>query len=325
MEKEVKVNSETNETGKSNLNFYLIIYNKIKQNGNIADIVRETGVKKQNLNFYVNKLKDLKIIARVDHKNVYLGWKVLKNISNTCLMEQVKVKKQTGKSKSSIGTSQREASDLHALQLNIPILSGKIQDSDWETKEKLKNWIPKYTNLKELGGLKIKNNNNKSITIWASARKITNIDQVHKLVHAILLYSLSYFKVKYSVVLDTINAEVKNLDIATEDKAAEKMRGKGEKFTLKLNKKCEKILPKDNRDALAWIDGSPYNFSAESNDTDWKREYLNMPFNIKHLIYSLPALEEYNKNLKLHIKVQEENYKTQKDIQKLLKQLQEKL
>jgi predicted transcriptional regulator len=37
-----------------------------------------------------------------------------------------------------------------------------------------------------------------------------------------------------------------------------------------------------------------------------------------------PAMEEYNRNLKLHIQVQEEQLKTQKEIQKLLKELRRK-
>ena len=38
-----------------------------------------------------------------------------------------------------------------------------------------------------------------------------------------------------------------------------------------------------------------------------------------------PAMNEYNKNIKLHTKVQEEQLKTQEQMQKLLKKLMEKL
>lgn len=324
--KKVKVKTESSETSKSKINFYLIIYETLSNDGKLSDIVDKYGISKQNLNFYANKLKSLGIIERVNKKNVYLGWKVLKTLNKEQLLEEVKVKKVKGKSKTSIGTRERPETNLHALQVKIPILSGKINDSEWEIKEKLTNWIPKYTKLKELGGLRIKNNNNKSITVWAEQKSIRNVDEVHKLTHAILLYLGSYFNVKYSVKLDTINAQVKNLDIATEDKEADHMRGKGEKFTLNLNKECEKILKNDRgRKAKAWIDGSPYKFSAETNDTEWKREYLNMPFSIKHLVYSLPALEEYNRNLKLHLKVQEEQLRTQKELQKLLLELNKKI
>lgn len=321
MIKVVKVNNKTNEVSKTKKNFYYIIYNKIHSGGNIKDIIKEEAIKKQNLNFYIKKLKEVKVIDRVSKTNVHLGFKTLVDITEDSLKNLLSSKNKSSKSKSSLGTRNKPTTNLHALQIKFPILSGKVIDKDWEVKEKLKNWIPKYTKLKELGGLRIKNNNNKSITVWASSRNIKNVDEVHTLSHQIAYYITNYFKNKHNVELDVINIETKNQDVATEDKAAEGMRGKGEKFQLNLNKKCEKIFPKDNRDAAAWIDGTPFNFSAETNDLDWKREYLNMPFSIKHLIYSLPALEEYNMNLKLHIKVQEEQLRTQKEIQSLLKQL----
>lgn len=319
MTKEVKVR---NETSKSKNNFYLIIYNTIKKNKSISSICSKYGVKKQNLTFYINKLKLSGIIKRVDNKNVYLGFKILQNLTEEQLKAKLKEVKVRGKSKSSLGTRNKPITNLHALQIKFPILSGKINDKDWEIKEKLKNWIPKYTSLKELGGLRIKNNNNKSITVWSSERNITNIDEIQNLAYQIRAYIYSYFKNKHNVILDHLNAEVKNLDVATEDKNAECMRGKGEKFCLNFNKTAEKIFKNDSRKAKAWIDGTPFSFSAETNDTDWKREYLNMPFNIKHLIYSLPALEEYNENLKLHIEVQREQLKTQKAIQIALKRLE---
>ena len=304
------------EVQKKDLDFY--IYDLILKSYSPSQIVCNSNLSKQKVDYYIGKLKALGLVKKVS----YGVWEVLKELSYNDFQNLKKVQKSKKSKSFCIGTSHKNLSNLHALQLKIPILSGKINDNDWKIKEKLNNWIPKYTELKELGGLQIKNNNNKSISVWAKEREIKNLDEVNKLVRAMLLYLNAYFKQKYNVSLDIINAEVKNLDIATEDKDAESMRGKGEKFLLDLNKKCEKILDNDNRNAKAWIDGSPFNFSAETNDLDWKREYLNMPFNIRHLIYSLPALEEYNKNLKLHIKVQEEQLKTQKEIQNLLKKLQ---
>jgi len=307
-----EVQKTSREVQKKSLDFY--VYEKIKNGYSPSQIVEKSNLSKQKVDYYISKLKRLDLIKKIS----YGVWEAKKELNQKQLKEVQKIKKSK---LFSIGATNTNETHLHALQIKIPILKGTINDKNWEIKERLNNWIPKYTTLKELGGLEIKNNNNKSITVWAKPRFIKNVDDIHKLTHAILLYLGSYFKVKDNVDLDTINAEVKNLDTATEDKNAESMRGNGEKFKLNLNKKCEKILPKDNRDGKAWIDGSPFKFSAETNDTDWKREYLNMPFNIKHLLYSLPALDEYNKNLKLHIKVQEEQLKTQKEIQQLLKKL----
>jgi hypothetical protein len=196
------------------------------------------------------------------------------------------------------------------LQINIPILEGIIKDSDWKIKEKLKHWLPKYTELKELGGLTLKNNNNKSITIFAKSRNLTDLQEVDNLIFKIRAYMFEFFKTKHDVILDVMNAEVKNLNLATEDRPSESMIRKGEKFELNLNKKAEKILPPDKIDAKAWIDGSPFKFSAETNDKQWKRSYLRMPFNVEVLATSLPTLEEYNTNLKLHTAVQTAQLKT---------------
>jgi hypothetical protein len=107
-----------------------------------------------------------------------------------------------------------------------------------------------------------------------------------------------------------MKAEVKNLNLATEDKPSEGMIRKGEKFELDLNKKSEKILPPDMIDAKAWIDGSPFKFSAETNDKQWKRSYLRMPFNVENLTASLPVLKEYSTNLTLHTAVQTKQLKS---------------
>lgn len=303
------------EVQKKSLDFS--IYELMLKEYSPADIVVNLNLSKQKVNYYTSKLEGLGLVRKVS----YGIWEVLKSLSRTEFENLKKVSKSKKSKKFSLGTSDENLSDLHALQVKIPILHGVIDDKDWVVKEKLSNWIPKYTELDLLGGLKIKNNNNKSITVWAKQRKIKNVDEIHKLTQSILLVMGSYFKSKYDVQLDTINAQVKNLDIATEDKDAENMRGKGEKFLVNLGTKCEKILPKDDRDAQAWIDGTPFNFSAETNDLDWKREYLNMPFSIKDLRNGLPMLREYNENLKLHLEVQREQLKTQKELQRLLKKL----
>lgn len=307
------------EVQKKKLDFY--IFNQIKNEIMPAQIVKNSGLSKQKVNYYLDKLRALGLIKKVS----YSIWEVTRQLNELQFKE---VQKKRKSKLFSGGTSDRPRSDLHALQIKIPILSGKIDDKDWVVKENLRNWTPKYTKLTELGGLDIKNNNNKSLTIFAKNREVRKTDEVRKFVHAILIYLGSYFKTKYGVSLDTINAEVKNLDLATEDKAAEGKRGNGDKYTKNLNKKCQKILPNDNRDAYAWIDGTPYIFSAETNDLDWYEAYIDMPFNIKNLLYSLPALAEYNKNLRLHLSVMEdiraterENLKTQKAIQKALERL----
>jgi len=312
-----QVQKTAREVQKENLYFY--IYDRMKSGYSPAQITLKFKISKQSINYYTKRLEAIGLIKKVG----YGTWDIIEEVDEQGFKEVQKIEKSK---LFSLGTSERPITNLHALQIKIPILSGKILGKEWEVKEKLRNWTPKYLKLKELGGLTIKNNNNKSLTVLGKSRNITNVDEVHKLVRAILMGIGGYFKSKYNVTLDTINAEVKNIDLATEDKESECMRGNGEKFLLKFNKNCEKILPADkDKPSKAFIDGTPFKFSAETNDLDWKREYLNMPFNIKHLCFSLPMLEEYNKNLKLHIQVQLEQLNTQKEIQSLLSQLKNKL
>lgn len=289
---------------KRKVNLYLTILDHIKKGKRPSEISKELNISKQALQHYLSTLKRQNCIKKI----AYGTWKFIKPYRPRSKGE-VKVY--------SLGS--RPITNLHALQLNFPILEGEIKDSAWKVKEKLKHWLPKYTNLDTLGGLTLKNNNNKSLTVFAKSRNIKTIDEVDNLVFQIRTYIFEFFKRKHGVILDIVNAEVKNLNLATEDRQSEGMIRKGEKFELDLKKKAAKILPPDKIDAKAWIDGSPFEFTAETNDKDWKKAYLQMPFNIAGLTNSLPALEEYNTNLKLHIAVQTEQLKTAKEIQNLIK------
>lgn len=294
-------------------NFYFTLFRALKDGLRPSEICKQNNVSKQALQYYLSTLKHEGYIRKIG----YGTWEILKEFKGRSKRE-VKV--------FSLGS--RPITNLHALQINIPILEGTIKDSDWKIKETLKHWLPKYTELKELGGLTLKNNNNKSVTIFAKSRNLTDLQEVDNLVFKIRAYIFEFFKTKHDVILDVMKAEVKNLNLATEDRPSESMIRKGEKFELNLNKKAEKILQPDKIDAKAWIDGSPFKFSAETNDKQWKRSYLRMPFNVEVLTNSLPALEEYNANLKLHTAIQtaqlktaQENTQTQKEIQELLKKL----
>lgn len=216
---------------------------------------------------------------------------------------------------------EKPTTNLHALQIKIPIIIGKIKDSDWDIKNKLNNWIPKYKELNMLGGITIRNNNNKSITVFAKTRDLDKLGEVDNLAFKMKAFVHEYFK-KQGVTLDVFNAETKNLNLATEDKQAENMLKKGEKFELNLKKQAEKIFPKDSISAKAWLDGSPFKFSVETNDKEWKREYLSMPFRIKDLL-------EVQRMVIQDIAYIAENYKSHvslvKEGSKIFKKLNQKL
>lgn len=280
-EKEMEeVKKEVKKRSKNN--FYLIVFQRIKAGLNPAQLSKELNVSKQKLKYYTDWLKREGYIRRKG----YGTWEILKEVKTFSLGLRV----------------EKPMPNLHALQINFPILEGKIDDKDWIVRNKLRNWLPKYKGLDVLGGLTIRNNNNKSLTIFAKSRDILDLAEVDNLAFKIRAYAYEYFKNKYGVILDVLNCETKNLNLATQDKQSESMIRKGEKFELDLDKKAEKIFNKDKMDAKAWIDGSPFKFSAETNDKEWKRAYLQMPFMMRDITL---ATHYIAKNYASHVGVME--------------------
>ena len=292
-DKEVKISKS--KVKKSS--FDLAIFNKIKEGKSPSQIAKEYRISKQKVGYYTSRLKKEGLIGK--HKNG--SWFVqVKNFS--------------------LGT--RPPTNLHALQIHIPILSGVVKGQDWEVKEELKNWTPKYKTLDVLGGITIKNNNNKSISLFAHARDINDLKDIDNLSFDIRNWALEWFKREHNVTLDLFKAEVKSLHIATEDKDSQEMLGKGERFELDLDKKAEKVFPNDDIDAKAWLDGSPYNFTAETNDKEWKRAYLSMPFTMQQMA---SAIVYVAKNYASHVRLVEKGSKVMEKLDRVLdKQLGQK-
>lgn len=307
---------EVKKTSKSK-NFYLIVVDEIVKSASIKDILLKHNISKQKLNYYVNKLKSKGLIKKIG----YGVWALCKQYRE--VKQQVK--------KFSLGSKvEKPCTNLHALQINFPILKGKIYDKDWQVSEKLKNWIPKYKKLDILDGLTLKNNNHKSLTVFAHSRDIEKLEELDNLAIKIRAYVCEYFK-NQGVVLDYFNAETKNMNLATEDKVCKGMNRKGEKFELDLCKKSEKIFPNDKIDAKAWIDGSPFDFSAETNDKEWKRWYLGMPFMVRNMFYLMDSMTNslVNVNEKIdyvaaeyasHVGMVQEGYKMFKKMNRKLDQ-----
>jgi hypothetical protein len=260
-----------------NYGFYLAIFNFIKNGKSPALISKELGISKQKVYYYTNILKKQGFIGKHSKNNWFVQVKTF-----------------------SLGT--RPKSNLHAFQIKIPISTGNIGVKDWEIKEELKNWTPTYKTFNDLGGITIKNNNNKSITLFVHTREIKDLKEIDEIGKDVVLWAYNQFWRDFKVKLDMDRAETKMLHIATEDKQSEEMIKKGEKFELDLNKKAEKVFKNDKIDAKAWIDGSPFNFTAETNDKEWKRAYLNMPFTTQD---SLLLLNYIAKNYASHVGIVE--------------------
>lgn len=154
-----------------------------------------------------------------------------------------------------------------------------------------------------MGGLTLKNNNNKSLTVFIQSRNITELQEVDDLAFRARVFIYEYFRRK-GVKLDIYECQTKNVNIATEDRECRDKLKKGEKFELDLDKPAEKIFPADDFPAKAWLDGSPFDFTAETNDKDWKREYLSMPFRVRDFFRLLNLSQEniavFAEHLKSH-------------------------
>jgi hypothetical protein len=297
---------------KRSKNFYFIIYKKFREGSYPTKIAKELGITKQNLEYYLILFKNEQIVRKIGKG----AWEVLKDLTEKDFETFLK---NQSKKDSSLGVKENfPKMNLHRFQIRFPILEGEVRDSDWEIKEKLKNWIPKYKKLHNIGGLGLKNNNNKSITLWITPRNIRKIEEVNELAFKVKNFVFEYFVNKHNVILDIDNCETKDMHLAIEDSNLEGIHEKGENFELDLNKKAAKIFPKDNLNAKAWIDGSPYKHTVETNDKFWKECYLKMPFAIMGLSNSMPAISEYNENIILHLEVQREQLKTLKKIQRSL-------
>lgn len=288
---------------KNNKSFYLAIFNLIKQGKTPSFISKEFKISKQKVYYYTKILKKENIIGKsLDGK-----W-------------FVKVK--------TFSLRTRPTTNLHALQINIPISTGNIGVEGWTVKEQLNNWSPTYKTFSQLGGITVKNNNNKSITLFAHTRDIKNLKEIDELSQDMVLWAWQTLQKDFGVVLDIDRAETKMLHIATQDQASEEMIKKGEKFELDLDKKAEKIFKHDKIDAKAWIDGSPFQFTAETNDKEWKRAYLSMPFSMRD---SLQLLHYIAQNYASHVKIVEklnhllDEPKVKKHIQHKIHEKQTKL
>jgi hypothetical protein len=281
------IKEEVKKTGKSKNygGFYLAVFNFIKEGKSPSFISKTLGISKQKVYYYTKILKEGGFIDK--HKNG--NWFVkVKNFS--------------------IGV--KEKTDLHALNIRFPVLSGKLKDKDWEVRNKLNNWIPKYKEFEEFGGLLVRNNNNKSISVFLKPRKIDLLEDqeiVRKLANQVKIVICEYFRTEHDVILDSFNAEIKNLHLETYDKNLN--LNKGEMITIDLGRKAEKIFPKDKMDAKAWGDNSPDPNMHGTNDLLHKKNMLLMPdkvSDIENMMKTLVPIVSYiAQNYASHIGVVE--------------------
>lgn len=321
------------EEVKKGKNFYHIVYHRIKAgdypNKIARDLFPNNPRAKQKLNYYVSFLKNKGIISHEILYGSVRAWKILKEVSEEELSNLVKSR---GKKNFSIGERKalnevkKNLTNIHAFNIKFPIIAGKIQDSNWEIKNKLNNWLPKYKQFTEFQGLTVRNNNNKSINIFLFPRDIDLREDpyyVEKLGMRIKTYIYEYFRTKHGVILDILGAETKNLHLETQDN--DKLQGilkKGEYIEVDLGREAKKIFPKDHMPAKAWLDNSPDPNRIGTNDLTYKRELLFMPERVKAVVDFLPKFQEalagYAREIQVHREVQKkqlENLEQQNHLQ----------
>jgi len=320
MKRGKQVNKQVNKT-----NYLLVVFSEIKSGLYPSQIAVKHSTTKQNISRYIARLKRLNLILKKGYGVWELtplgkksGEKVIKNHLN-----------QTSKHQSSLGT--RNETDLHALNLKVPIIKGNldlIKDFNGYTQKKFNNWIPQYKKFLNPIGFTIKNNNNKSISLNIFSRRIINLNEINQLIIRTLLFVQTILKEK-DVFIDVAEAEVKTFHICMKDKDLEKVLNKGTTIEVKLGRNREKILPMDNpKEAVVWTDNSPFR-GRETNDIAYTKKMLLMPEKVDRIenimVNWTNNIDDYNKNLKLHIKVQKGQLKVQKETLKTLKQIQERI
>lgn len=304
MQKEVKVSKKEVKVYKKNLYLTILrLLNDRNKPTNPSKIAIKLDFSKQRMNHYVKTLKDNKEIINIG----YGTWEVTKKGKEKLL--------NLARSKSlTLGMREDYKSNLHALNINIPIISGKldlVKDLDGYYSKAMKGWTPQYKRVLAPLGYTIRNNNNKSVDLFLFSREMPRNFDICQVISGLLIHSHALLKEK-GVTIDIFKAKTQNLHISVKNKDLDKVFNKKEKFEVLLNRNCRKILPNDpERKAKAWVDGSPY-LGQETNDLEYKENLIMMPERVAGLTDWTANIEDYNRNIKKHLSVLDEMSETLK-------------
>jgi len=292
-------------------NFYFYILSSLNDNPNqsMQDIGNKLSLSKQNISYYTRQFKDKELIEKVGYGTWQVTENAIKILKKPNAMEFLLVvldKHQTSKNNSFIRNDERgfrgfpminynKRMDMHNIQLKIPILSGQIdlKKQGGKITKGFRNWIPEYLEIYQPIKMTVRNNNNKSLSVFLASGKIKGLSDIETIISNARVYLQTYFK-QHDVNLDFHNTQVIKTEIAREDDVAKDKLNKGDKILERFNKNRKKILPKDpNQQSQAWLDTSP-DPSIETNDIDYMYAYLRMPFNIEQ---SMKIISMQNNNL----------------------------
>lgn len=338
-----------------NMDFYFTILDSLRLNykNSMNDIANKLGTSKQNIYFYTEKLKRLKLLERIGK-----AWqltenanKILEHKDSKSILAIILDKSESGKSNDSIrmmikgvlGESPLiqniENIDLHALNIKMPILSGKADFTELGGREikGFKNWSPQYLKKYQPIELSIRNNNNRSISIFIKSKKIKKLNEVYDIVAVAKMFVFNDLSRRFpDLKLDIVNSETQNINLAKHEKQAEERLKKGDVIKQFFDKDRRKILEKDpNQQSYAMVDTSP-DPSIETNDLDYIYSLIRMPFNIENTQKNLAELTFWTKELARDMNVHkpvlvknqqtmEENKEINKDIVVVLREIRDTL
>lgn len=326
-EKEVKVQenfssnyvkrSKTKKVKIRKMNLYLTILKLLNRGKNPTQTSKELNLSKQSINHYIRRLKQNGLLSKISYGTWELTQKGREKLQEL----------QTSKTLT-LGLSDDFKANLHALQIEVPILEGNLTFEEKGFKgSELRGWIPEYLRISSPLGLTIRNNNSKSITIYLWAREIIRTFDVNSLVIKSVIFVYDYLKTNYNVKINHFEPKVTTLHLSIRNKDLDELFNKGEGFEVFLNRNIKPILPNDkSKEAKAWIDSSPY-LGVETNDIEYKENLIMMPERINKLFNFFPEfyrlLKDYHENLKLHKEVQMEQLETSKEIRNYIKELRD--
>jgi len=269
-----------------------LILNKVKLGVSPYSILNDYDIKKSRISYYVSMLEHKGIISKIG----YGVWLKNRDVQKTDFEKLSK--------KSSMGT--RGEMNIHAINISIPIITGKInlvKDFDGYAQKQFNNWIPEYKKVIVPIGFTLKNNNNKSIDVQIWSRRIVKIDEIQSVILRTLYFTQGLLK--KHVELDILSAKVRTLHAIVQEKDMEKVMNKATKITIPLNRKTAKILDNDDqKDALVWTDASPYR-GIESNDITYVKNYIMMPEKVERIERNMELFSEnlryLSENINAHI------------------------
>ena len=285
----------------------LSVLNAVRGAGRVNHLVSRGDVTQRTLDRILSELKSNSVVIKKGYgvwelRSPFIDWQ------NNDILLFLKSAKQHAK-KSSSGM-RRPETDLHALNISIPVVSGEIDLLKWGGYEsQLRNWSQQFLKVSTLG-LTIKNNNGKSIGVFVWSRRIFDPLAIPVICMGAVHAVCKMFK-QNGIELEYLGWQVKAIHMMIRQEQLDEILNKGLKVDVALGRAAEKISENDvTREAHAWVDSTPFK-GVETDDLTYHRNFILMPENMDKLTKAfqvfmqefLPVHKEHAVNIKTHTSV----------------------